>query len=143
MSVMRTVTIATAAGAVALLAARSLSWGDDKHSATDAPPREGYSSMARFYSGPEMRLGEFSGKLVCLRCDLAPGSGHTEQCAKEGHRHALSMDDGSMIHPLLAGSKEALAAINSPALHGKAVKVHGKYYPSTGVIVADRVVAGQ
>jgi len=62
-----------------------------------------------------------------------------EQCKKEGHRHALSMDDGSMIHPLLAGNKEVLEQINSDELHGKEVTVRGKYFPSTGWIFVNQV----
>ncbi len=61
------------------------------------------------------------------------------QCEKEGHHHALSMDSYSMVHPLLAGTDDVLKQINSGELHGKEVAVHGRYYPSTGVIFVDRI----
>ena len=48
-----------------------------------------------------------------------------------------------MIHPLLPGTAEVAAKINSRALHGKKVKVAGKYYPSTGAILVSRIVAEQ
>jgi hypothetical protein len=95
--------------------------------------------MAKFYTGPLERIGTFPGKLVCLRCDLAPSKASAAQCKKEGHVHALSMDDGSMIHPLLATSSEVLARINSPELHHQEVKVHGKYYVSTGAILVSSI----
>lgn len=103
------------------------------------PPGGQTLSMAKFYAGPLERMGTFPGKLVCLRCDLAHSTQRAEQCQKEGHVHALSMDDGSMIHPLLAGTEEALKQINSPQLHGKKVKVDGKHYVMTGAILVSRI----
>lgn len=108
--------------------------------ATSAPPPGGdVLPMAKFYTGSVGNLGDFRGTLVCLRCDLKPSPGAMEQCAKEGHRHALSMESESMIHPLLPGNEELLAKINSGELHGKRVVVHGVYYPATGAILVDRV----
>lgn len=114
---------------------------EDGHSVSRVSPG-GSPEMIQSYAGAlGNRVGNYSGKLVCLRCDLAPGPKHTEGCKKEGHRHVLSMEGGAMVHPLLAGTKEALEEINSSALHGKEVTVHGNYYPSTGMIFADRVTA--
>ncbi|MBI2963425.1 MAG: hypothetical protein HYY35_06700 [Deltaproteobacteria bacterium] len=95
--------------------------------------------MSSFYAGSIVRTGQFRGKLVCLRCDLKPGPEAMKQCEKEGHRHALSMDEGWMIHPLLAGTPEVADRINSADLHGKEVVVFGRYYPSTGVIFAGTI----
>ena len=120
--------------------ASSRTQGAEQHSAAPAAPSGGSSSsMVPFYAGRGPNIGTFSGKLVCLRCDLQPGPGAMSQCAKEGHRHALSMDSDKMIHPLLAGTEEVLAQINSGELHGKNVAVHGKYYASTGAILVDRI----
>jgi hypothetical protein len=93
-----------------------------------------------FFTGPQsdIQVGTFPGKLVCLSCDLG-GPGGKEQCGKVGHRHALLAADGSMVHPLIPGTEEVLARINSNELHGKKVKVHGKYYPALGSILVDRV----
>ena len=95
--------------------------------------------MVRFYAGSLVKVGDFPGKLVCLRCDLKPGPEAMAQCEREGHRHALAMETDSMVHPLLAGSEEVLKQINSGALHGKRVTVHGKYYSATGAIFVDRI----
>lgn len=112
------------------------------HSATDKPETASDTlSMTKFYIGVQGHMGPFPGKLVCLRCDLAKGQ--MVQCAKEGHRHALSMDDGSMIHPLIAGSKELTDRINSVELHGKEVTVSGIYYPNTGIIFVSGVEVQQ
>jgi|SRR5581483_12078720 len=112
----------------------------DEHTAS-RPPGGDTQSMARFYTGVLVKTGDFPGKLVCLRCDLKPGPGAMAQCEKEGHRHALSMDTDSMIHPLLAGNEDVLKQINSGELHDKRVTVHGVYYPATGAIFVDRVSA--
>ena len=88
-------------------------------------------------------IAKLQGKLVCLRCDLKPGPGAMSQCEKEGHRHALSMDSDSMIHPLLAGTEDALKQINSGELHGKQVTVHGKHYPGSGAILVDSITSEQ
>jgi len=109
------------------------------HAVGGVPPGANPDMIQSYAGVVEARLGDYRGKLVCLRCDLAPGPEHMETCRKEGHRHALSMDGGSMIHPLLAGTPEALAQINSTELHGKEVTVHGKFYPATGMIFVDRV----
>ena len=100
-------------------------------------------SMARFYGGGGARIGDFPGKLVCLRCDLKPGPGAMAQCEKEGHHHALAMDSDGMIHPLLPGTDKVLKQINSGELHDKEVTVHGKYYPASGAILVDRISAAK
>ncbi len=130
-----------AVAAVALLALGTGSpvRGDEQHSARE-PSSEGSTlSMNKFWSSETGRVGNYPGKLVCLRCDLKPGPGMMAQCQKEGHRHALSMEADSMIHPLLPGTEEVLRQINSGELHGEEVSVHGKYYPSTAAILVDRV----
>lgn len=110
-----------AAGLV-IVAAGTARGGDD-HSVPYARPESSTSGMFEFYAGSIVRVGEFPGKLVCLRCDLMPGPEAMKRCEKEGHRHALSMEGDSMIHPLLAVSKDVLEQINSGELHGKEVVV--------------------
>lgn len=111
---------------------------EHEHSVSNKPETASDTlSMTKFYIGVQGQTGVFPGKLVCLRCDLAKGQ--MAQCAKEGHRHALSMDDGSMVHPLIAGSKELTDRINAGELHGKEVDVRGIYYPSTGIIFVSSV----
>lgn len=124
----------------AVLVGASAAYAADAHSVTPrVPPGGDQMSMSRFYTGPVSRIGTFKGKLMCLRCDLAHAPDGAAQCQKEGHKHALSMDDGSMIHPLLAGTDEMLKRINSSELHDKSVIVTGKYYPSTGAILVSSV----
>ena len=45
----------------------------EEHHAQETPPGGELPAMARFYAGTLVRVGEFPGKLVCLRCDLKPG----------------------------------------------------------------------
>jgi hypothetical protein len=111
--------------------------GEEKGSAQPQPGS--ILSMTRVYGGAGAQIGDFPGKLVCLRCDLKPGPGAMSQCEKLGHRHALSMDSDWMIHPLLAGTEQVQKQINSGELHDKEVTVHGKYYPATGAILVDRI----
>ncbi len=110
---------------------------EEAHSVDDV--REGsLLSMTRFYTGSFAETGQFPGKLVCLRCDLSPSADAT-QCSKKGHRHALSMQEGGMVHPLVAGTKEVQDAINASSHHGKNVVVHGKYYSETGLIFVSKI----
>lgn len=135
------VAVTAAVAAFAALVTARVARGGQEHA---AHPHGGpVLSMARFYSGAAEWTGDFPGKLVCLRCDLKPGPGAMAQCEQKGHRHALSMEDDAMIHPLLAGTEDILKQINSGDLHGKNVTVHGKYYPSTGAILVDRISAGK
>ncbi len=130
---------AAIAGAVLLiLTSASAARGEQKHVVRDAP-RGSVLSMAKFYSGAIARIGDFPGTLVCLRCDLKGGPAAMSQCEKEGHRHALAMEDDNMIHPLLPGTEKVLKQINSGELHGKQLTVHGKYYAATGAILVDRI----
>jgi hypothetical protein len=128
--------------ALAVFVTAGIARSEEKHSA--APPQGGSTlSMARFYGGSSARIGDYAGKLVCLRCDLKGGVDAMAQCEKEGHHHALSMDSDSMIHPLLPGTDKVLKKINSGELHGKEVTAHGNYYPATGAILVDRISAAK
>ncbi len=129
--------------AVALFVGTSAVGAEEGSSASQAPPGGQTVSMAKFYVGSHGNIGTFPGKLVCLRCDLGSAPGREAQCKKEGHRHALSMDDDSMIHPLVSGTEEVLKEINSTELHGKKVVVHGKHYPSTGFIFVDQIALAE
>ncbi len=111
----------------------------DPHSVTPPVPSGGHQlSMSRFYTGPVSdRHVQAQAGVSALR----PGAraGRSGAVPEEGHRHALSMEDGSMIHPLLAGTDKMLKQINSSQLHDKNVIVIGKYYPSTGAILVSSV----
>ena len=72
---------------------------------------------------------------------LKPDPTAAAQCEKEGHRHALSMDSDSMIHPLLPASEDVLKQINSAELRGRQVRVHGRYFSSAEAILVDRITA--
>lgn len=127
-----------------LMMGRTMLFAEEGHTVSNLPPPGGQSlAMAKFYAGPLETIGTFPGKLVCLRCDLAPSPGSAEQCKKEGHKHALSMEDGSMIHPLLASDEKVLEQINSAELHHKQVRVEGKYYVSTGAILVGRITPAE
>ena len=95
--------------------------------------------LSRFYSGPVGHQGMFHGKLLCLCCDLAPDTGKPKTCDANGHHHVLAVADDGMLHPLLAGTEDAMQQINSNELHGKQVVVTGNYYPATGFIFVNAV----
>ncbi len=126
--------------AISLLTAPTGVFADEKHSADRIVQGQGDGlSMTRFYTGEHVKVGTYPGKLVCLRCDLGNSPNAMKQCATEGHQHALSMEGGAMIHPLVAGTRELGEQINSAALHGKSVNVHGNYYPTIGWILVDQI----
>ena len=134
----RMVAIAVVLAGVTAMAG-GISLAQNEHSEPGSVEGSVNEMWAQFYSGSIVRAGKFPGKLVCLRCDLKPGPEAMKQCKAEGHRHALSMEDSSMIHPLVPGTAEVLERINSAELHDKEVVVRGKYYPASGVIVAGTI----
>ncbi len=131
-----TATALQSIGLIALVTLTAPAWGGEEHSGAPLPPKTS-TEMLPFYAGSLVRIGNFPGKLVCLRCELKPGPDAMKQCEKEGHRHALLMD--SMVHPLLAGTEAVQKQINSADLHAKEVMVHGKYSPLTGILFVDRI----
>ena len=132
--------IALCSVAFVLCTAHSGVLAEESHTADHVLPGQGAGlSMTKYYSWDHAKVGTYPGKLVCLRCDLGNAPDAMKQCASEGHRHALSMGDGAMIHPLLAATKELGEQSNSNQLHGKKVSVHGNYYPTTGLILVDEV----
>lgn len=128
--------------AAMLLTAIGHATGGEAHT---VPERQEGSlpSMSKFYTGGLEQIGTFPGTLVCLRCDLGIDQHDSRVCEKRGHRHALSMDGGTMVHPLVAGTEDVLSRINSTELHGKKVRVTGKYYPSTGIIFVGSIAASE
>ena len=89
-------------------------------------------AFSQYYTDADQHVGNFPGKLVCLRCDLG-----NKPCKDGGHRHSLLMD--GVVHPLLTGTKEVRAEVNDPKLNGKQVIATGKYYPDTGMIFVNSV----
>ena len=96
--------------------------------------------MSRFYTGDVGSTGEFPGTLLCLHTGREFTPAPVDQCAKKDHVYVLSMQDGSMVHPLLAGDPQTLKKL--PKLVGKKVIVDGKYYESIGMLVAGNIRKG-
>jgi hypothetical protein len=93
--------------------------------------------MSTFYVGDVGSTGKFPGTLVCLHTGRQFIPAPADQCVKKDHVYVLSMQDGSMVHPLLAGDPQTLEKL--PQLVGKKVVVDGKYYESVGVVVAGNI----
>ncbi len=90
--------------------------------------------MSTFYTGEMGSTGEFPGRLLCFRTGRGFVPAPADRCAKKDHVYVLSMQHGSMVHPLLAGDPQTLKKL--PTLIGKKVVVEGKYYESIGMVVA-------
>lgn len=88
--------------------------------------------LERFYTASMGDVGIFPGKLVCLGCDLG-----TKKCEDGKHHHALMLE--GRVHPLVPATEEAAKQINNPKLKGKNVKVSGKYYEDSGMILVSSV----
>jgi len=83
--------------------------------------------------------GEYEGTLYCLRHDFSGSEADKAICQKEGHHeHALVMKQG-YVHPLYGVNETVHTQIHSDALHGKQVKVKGKFYPVTNAILVNEV----
>jgi hypothetical protein len=124
------------AGAIAL-SIGSRAWGQER--LTVAPGTDSNLSMARFYTGSAVSVGEFPGTLVRLSCAPNGIPSASGQVGKPGHDYALVVRGENAAHPLLAGTNEARRELSSVDLHGTEVAVHGKYYPSTGVILVSSI----
>ncbi len=108
-----------------------------------SPPYDGsILSMQRFASGPFDRVGDFSGTLLCARCDAHGGFSALARCADDTRCHVLAID-GSGLHPLLAATPAAHSALDAVAPGHGTVTVHGLYNPATGAILVDRIANAQ
>lgn len=112
-----------------------------QETAPQVPPLGSSLELSKFYTGPSGHRGVFSGKLLCLCCDLAPKTDKPKTCDANGHHHVLYIEDEAMLHPLLAATEDVAKVINSNELHDKHVLVRGNYYPTTGYIVVQKIEA--
>jgi hypothetical protein len=112
-------------------------WGGEYPQAVTTAPGSSLST-ARFYTASMVNVGEFPGTLVRLSCAWNE-SGGAEAQGEQPHGYALVMDGDDTIHPLLPGTDEVRSQLKAVDLQGTAVAVHGKYYPSTGIIFVSRI----
>jgi hypothetical protein len=117
-------------------------WGEQQPLA--AKPGEGSSpSMARFYNGSVVNIGEFPGTLVRASCAPNGSGGATAQHDQSRPGYALIVLGDDVMHPLVPGTDEVRRELNSVGLQGTRVAVHGQYDPSTGVILVDHIVVAK
>lgn len=82
--------------------------------------------------------GAYSGRLVCLRNDQKFAVvGPAEECPSGRRVYALQRSDGEMVHPLLAADGPMLERFDE--LRGKEVRVEGKLYDATGMILVSAI----
>jgi hypothetical protein len=127
-----------AAGLIVLVAASPARGTERQHQAPHAISPFGHAlQMSTFYTEDMGSIGEFPGTVLCLHTGREFLPTPVDQCAQKDHVYALSMQDGSMVHPLLAGDPQALKKL--PQLVGKKVVADGKYYESIGMILAGNI----
>ena len=120
------------AGALALVIGQ-LVWGAE-------PPDSGSSlSMTRFYTTTLGSVGEFPGRLVRLPCDSKASGIAAADCDTAARDYVLLVASDDAAHPLWPGTAEARRELGAAELHGADVTVHGKYYPSLGAILVNRI----
>jgi len=105
------------------------------------PPGGSIMKMDKFYPGTTVKVGEFPGELVCLRTDDSFVPASAEECGNENRVFALAMKQEGAVHPLLPGSKVVLDRFRE--MLGSRVVVEGKYYSSTGLIMASAIDRAQ
>ena len=93
--------------------------------------------MDKFYPGTMVKVGEFPGELVCLRSDDSFVPASADECGTGNRVWALSMKQEGVVHPLLAGNESVLQRFKE--MVGSRVVVEGKYYSSTGLIMASAI----
>jgi hypothetical protein len=130
--------LAVGTGLLTLVAASAAPGASPQHRTAKALSPFGHAmQMSTFYVGDVGTTGEFPGRLLCLHTGRQFIPAPVDQCAKKDHVYVLSMQDGSMVHPLLAGDPQTLEKL--PRLVGKKVVVDGKYYESVGMVVAGNI----
>jgi hypothetical protein len=73
---------------------------------------------------------------VCLRSDRSFAAAPTDECGGSNRVFALDLDDVDLTQPLLAGSSQAERQLND--MLGREVLEQGRYYESTGMILASK-----
>jgi hypothetical protein len=140
--------IVLCAAALALLAASATARADEDRGTvppteTDVKPPGGEGQqMYQFYAGNTPGdTGQFDGKIVCLRADRKFTTAPAEECGSKNRIYALDLDDVDLTHPLLAGSERVEDELQQNL--GRAVTVQGRYYESTGMILAGGILPKQ
>jgi len=106
------------------------------------PPGGEGQQMYQFYAGNTPGdTGQFDGKIVCLRSDRKFTTAPAAECGSKNRIFALDMDDVGLTHPLLAGSEEVEEELQKNL--GRDVTVQGRYYESTGMILAGAILPKQ
>jgi hypothetical protein len=102
-------------------------------------PSGGRSSLAitKFYIGSLSNVGDFPGTLVRVSCHSDATDSSTPGCGQSEHALIIEGDEG--VHVLLPGTEEVRKELESPVLQQTDVRVYGKYYPSTGAILVNRI----
>ncbi len=95
------------------------------------PPGGERLTLDQFYTGADAPLGEFPGKLVCLRTDKSFASANAEECTTS-RIYALAIESPPATIPLLAANEKAQQQMAN--LVNRAVVVRGKHYSSIGII---------
>jgi hypothetical protein len=96
--------------------------------------------MHWYYTGFGDQVGQFPGKLVCVQADKAIIDAAGEEGEASHDVFALSMDRGSMEHPIIPGTSQVRHELRSDQFLGRRVVVQGKYYRDTGMILASRIL---
>ena len=111
-------------------------------SLADVPPGGRETLMSRYYTTSSTEVGRFPGRVICVSEEKVVIPGRAEPCAAPGYVYALSMEGGTMIHPLLAGTDQVNRQLHSGRLEGDEVIILGMYYPSNGAIFAGDIIEG-
>lgn len=114
----------------------------EPQSPTVPAPAANLSRMAWFYIGPTGAVGHFPGQLVCYDTELLTTAAGAAACQREGEVYALAFDDGSTIHPLVPGTELVSRQLQSAEFRNEPVVVMGKYYSTTGMILAQKILPG-
>jgi hypothetical protein len=98
----------------------------------------GSRGLARVYTGEDVQMGRFKGELRCLNDHFLIVTNGVEGCPEKGFINVLT-ESGDQIHPVLAATGHVFDRLNAGGLQGKKVEVEGRYYPTTGMILADKI----
>lgn len=125
-----------AAMLAALLGAASPAQGDDP---PVAPPGGETLKMDQHFTGSVGQMGDFPGRLVCLRSRESFTPLSASECASGDRVYALEMKGEKALRPLQAASSEVESQLR--AMLGREVRVMGQFHNETNTVLVSSVRA--
>lgn len=102
-----------------------------------APPGGEVLEMRDHMSGSVGQMGEFPGRLVCLRSKESFAPLSASECASGDRVYALEMKGEKALRPIQAASPEVETQLRD--MLGRDVRIQGRFHNETNTVIAASV----